>query len=182
MIFALSKQWLTTISIAFSLLLLTVARACADDEFLAGIRGGVSLYGGSDHFSQIETVAAWRPRCQWDFYSNWSLGFRVEGSAGWINGQGVDAFIGTLGPVIELRKGNFPVILEGGVSPTLLSRYRFGTMSFGDDFQFTSHIGLRWEITKHFSVAWQIQHMSNASIAHPNPGLDSQLISVSYGF
>ena len=181
MMFALSKRGIWKISFIL-MLLVSAVRGSADDEFLAGLRGGISVYGGRDHFSQVEPFAAWRPPCQWNFCSDWWLGGRLEGSAGWINGEGVNAFIGTLGPVIELHKGNFPLILEGGSSPTVLSQHRFGTMNFGDNFQFTSHIGLRLEITKHFSIGWRFQHMSNAGIAHPNPGLNEQMISASYGF
>jgi len=183
MTFALSKRGMWTTSFGLMMLLLSAAHGSADDEFLAGLRGGVSVYGGKDRFSQVEPFAAWRPpSCAWNFYSDWSLGGRLEGSAGWFNGQGANAFIGTLGPVLEIRKGTFPLILEGGSSPTVLSRHHFGTMNFGDDFQFTSHIGLRLEITKHFSIGWRFQHMSNAGMAHPNPGLNEQVISASYGF
>jgi hypothetical protein len=106
----------------------------------------------------------------------------VDVSAGWITGGHEDAFIGKLEPIVELHFGKFPVYFEGGFSPTFLSRHVFDAKNLGDDVQFTSHVGVDWEITKRFTVGWRIQHMSNGGFAHPNPGINFEMLSVSYGF
>jgi len=72
--------------------------------------------------------------------------------------------------------------LEGGSSPTLLSRYRFEGMDFGERFQFTSHIGLIWYLTDRVSLGYRFQHMSNAGLASPNPGLNLEMLELSYHF
>jgi lipid A 3-O-deacylase len=177
------KSGFKLLKISLSVLLLAIAwRSPAQDFLSLGARGGVSFNGGLHRFWQAETFAKMDLPWKWDFYSDWRFQPAVDVSAGWLRGERTDAFIGTAGPVLELSKGKFPLKLEGGSSPTYLSRNRFGAKNFGDRFQFTSHIGVVWDITEHLSVGYRFQHMSNAGIANPNPGLNLQMISVSYRF
>ena len=128
-------------------------RVSAQDFLTGGSRGGISFNEGNHRFGQAEAFD-----------------------------ETTSAFMGTAGPLLELRKGHFPLVLEGGASPTLISRYRFGSTDFGEDFQFTSHIGLAWYITDHLSVGCRFQHMSNAGLAKPNPGLNVGMLVLSYHF
>jgi hypothetical protein len=50
------------------------------------------------------------------------------------------------------------------------------------DFQFTSHLGVNWDFAPHWRVGYRFQHMSNAGLATPNPGLNLHIFSVSYRF
>lgn len=154
----------------------------AQNMWTAGTRGGVSFESGQNRFQQVEAFSDLNLPWQWNVYSDWRFQPRIDASAGWLEGEHADAFIGTVGPLVELRPGKFPLALEGGSSPTILSRDRFGAKNFGEQFQFTSHIGLTWYITEHISVGYRFQHMSNAGIAHPNPGLNLQMLELSYSF
>ena len=162
------------------------SRGLADDfgfqDLSVGTRGGLSFNGNTDRFRQIEAFADLNLPWHWNFYSDWSLQPFADFSAGWLEGEHANAAIGSLGPALELRRGTFPLTLVGGSSPTLLSRHDFGNRDFGDDFQFTSYIGLNWDITRNISLGWRFQHMSNAGISKPNPGLNMQMISLSYRF
>jgi len=154
----------------------------AQDIWSVGTRGGVSFNSSLHRFSQAEAFADMNLPWHWDFYSDWRFQPGLDASAGWLNGEHANAFVGTVGPVLELRKGTFPLVLEGGSSPTLLSRDRFGSRDFGEAFQFTSHIGLAWDITDHIRLGYRFQHMSNAGISSVNPGLNVQMLTVSYRF
>jgi hypothetical protein len=164
------------------LLLLSIAGHVKAQDYLVGVRGGASFESDAGYFRQADVFAGRYLPWQWDSYFGLSFKPRIEASAGWLSGGSEDGFVGTLGPVIELRKGKFPVTLEGGVSPTLLSRYNFNEKDLGGRFQFTDHIGLDWHLTKCFTVGWRYQHMSNAGIAEPNPGLNMEMFSASYSF
>lgn len=159
---------------------LAVQGAKAQD-FDAGLRGGASFDGGSRRFQQGETFADWK-LWHWRIDSEWYVRPEVDISAGGLNGQGKSGFVGTLGPIFELHRGNFPLILEAGSSPTLLSRDIYGTRNFGYRFQFTSHLGLELALTKRVTIGWRYQHMSNAGIAKPNPGLNMEVIWASFAF
>jgi Lipid A 3-O-deacylase (PagL) len=171
---------LKAVAISF-LLFLAVHRGEAQD-FSAGVRGGFSFENDSHRFTQIEAFGADNLPWHWNFYSNFILTPRVEASAGWLSGENTGAFVGTLGPSAELSKGKFPLTMIGGASPTVLSRYHFGGVDFGDRFQFTDYIGLNWRITEHVSTNCRFQHMSNAGISSHNPGLNILMFSASYGF
>jgi len=157
-------------------------RVNAQDFLTVGARGGISFNEGNHRFGQAEAFADFDLPRQWDFCSDWRLQSRIDVSAGYLGDETTSAFIGTAGPLLELRKGHIPLALEGGVSPTVISRYRFGGTDFGDGCQFTSHGGLTWYITDHLSVGCRFQHMSNAGLARPNPGLNVGMLALSYHF
>lgn len=164
------------------MILSSIVCGCLGQDFDVGIRGGTSFYGNSSLFKQTELFSDMNLPLRWNFYSNWVLQPRVDATAGWLGGENTDAFIGSVGPAIGLRKGRCPVWLEAGSSPTFLSRYHFDDKNFGCQFQFTSHIGLIWDITDHVSLGCRFQHMSNAGVACSNPGLNLLMAEISYRF
>jgi len=104
-----------------------------------GIRGGTSFEKETGYFRQVDAFAGINLPWRRNSYSGLYFKPRLEASAGWISGGGGDGFIGTLGPVIELHKGKFPVTLDFGASPTILSRYDFKQRDLGGWFQFSDH-------------------------------------------
>lgn len=168
-----------------SALFAAVALSSAAEELSldsAGVRIGTSLNDRSDTFRQVEGTLNLRLPWSWNPGSNWHLGTRLDFSAGWLHGEGEDAALGTLGPTAVLTWKDFPVSLDAGSSPTLISRHHFGNRDFGGAFQFTSHVGLNWDFAPHFTLGYRYQHMSNAGLFSPNPGLNLHLLSVSYRF
>jgi hypothetical protein len=165
----------------FILLNLLITRAQAQD-YLAGVRGGATFMGDAGNFQQVDVYVARYLSWTWGPNDGLNLKPRWEGSAGWLDNNGREGFVGTTGPVLELREGKFPVTLEGGVSLSALSRSDFPDRNLGGWFEFTDHLGLDWHVTKEFTVGWRYQHMSNAGIYKHNPGLNLQMISVSYAF
>lgn len=162
-----------------SIISLVVCRGDGQD-FFAGVRGGAALEG--DHFHQAEVFGGLDLPCRWIFFSDWYLRPGADASAGWISDGDTSAFVGSIGPLAELGKGRFPITLEGGAAPTFLSQHRFSSRDFGDNFQFTSHIGLNWRISDHFTAEARFQHMSNGGITHLNPGVNMEFLSLRYNF
>jgi len=140
------------------------------------------LISSGKQFQQEEAFADFDLPWQWNFYSDWRLQPRIDVSAGCLSGQDQSAFVGSAGPLLELRRRNFPLALEAGASPTLITRDQFEETNFGDRFEFTSHIALTWYITDHVAVGCRFQHMSNAGMATPNPGLNVGMLEFSYHF
>lgn len=151
-----------------------------------GIRGAVSATSLDDPFLELELVGGltlgsrkpWRLEAD----SGWFVQSRLDLSAGSLSGRSEDGFVGTIGPAFTLGNKSFPVFLDLGSSPTILSRYKFGRTNFGDPFQFTSHVGFLWEIGSHVVMGYRVQHMSNARISRHNPGLDLHAFGLSYKF
>ncbi len=157
--------------------------ASADWSFESvGVRAGTSINDRSDTFRQVEAVTDLNLPWRWQLGNDWRVTTRLEFSAGWLHGEGEEAVLGTVGPSAILSWKDFPLTLDVGSSPTLISRHRFGTRDFGIPFQFTTHVGLNWDVTHHFSVGYRYAHMSNAGLGSPNPGLNLHLLGVSYHF
>jgi len=177
---SLSRFWVEWV---VALILMAAVRSASAQDFLTlGARGGVSLNVPSHRFEQVEGFGDFDLPWNWNFYSDWRLQPRVDASAGWLNNRQDGAFIGTVGPLLEVRPGKCPFALEGGFSPTLLSRYRFGGADFGGRLQFTTQIGLRWYLTDRLAVGLRFQHMSNGGLESPNPGLNFEMLELSYHF
>jgi hypothetical protein len=147
-----------------------------------GVRGGFSANDSGQGFSQTEAFMNWNLPWGWDLGRDWHLQSRADLSAGWLGDRSDDAAIGTVGPSVLLRWGRFPVTLEGGSGPTLLSQSDFGAKDFGIPFQFTSHVGLNCDLTSHWRLGYRFQHMSNAGLDAHNPGLNMHLFGLSYLF
>lgn len=147
-----------------------------------GARGGAALEGQGSEFHQADVYGGIYLPGRWHFYSNWFLQAGGDGSVGWLSDGDKNAFVGTLGPFVELSKGKFPLTLEVGAAPTLLSRHQFRLKDFGDNFQFTDHVDLNWRIADRFTAGIRFQHMSNGGINHNNPGVNLEMLTCRFNF
>ncbi|HLH52416.1 MAG TPA: acyloxyacyl hydrolase [Verrucomicrobiae bacterium] len=148
----------------------------------AGVRFGFDPSGAARNFYQGEVFAQWDLPWSWDLGSSWTLQSKLEASAGCVGESGSEAGIATFGPSLLLGRLNLPISLEGGVNPTLMTRSRFDSKDFGIPFQFTSHIGLNYDVSSRIRVSYRFQHMSNASLSSHNPGLNLHVLGLSYLF
>jgi hypothetical protein len=148
----------------------------------AGARGAFSNPLNHARFFQTEAYANWNLPWCWGLGHEWHLRSRLELTGGWMGGRGDNAGFGTLGPGFVLGRGEFPLVIEAGVSPTLIGREQFGHTDFGTIFQFTTHVGLTWHATSRLDVGWRFEHMSNANIGPSNPGVNLYCFSVGWRF
>ena len=148
----------------------------------SGIRGGFSAKGSKLSFYQTEAFTDWNLPWRWEPEWGFRLQTKLDASAGWMNGRGDHAFVGTLGPLVSLGWKDFPLRLDFGSNPTILSRDEFGQTDVGIPFQFTTHAQLMLELGKHVTVGYRYQHMSNADISRSNPGVNMQMLSLGYRF
>ena len=148
----------------------------------AGVGFGFSPSSADHNFHEAEVFAGWSLPWAWDLGRDWRLKSGFNLFAGWVGDPGGDAAIAAFGPALRLEWQNFPLVFEGGLSPTLLSQHQFQTKDLGSYFQFTSYAGLNWDVSAHFRVLYRFQHMSNAGLASPNPGLNMHMFGMSYIF
>lgn len=148
----------------------------------AGTRGGISKRKHGEQFHQIEGFVNWNAPWRWDYDCGLHIQTRLDLTAGWIKGRGDDAFIGSVGPTFELGRDRFPLVLEAGCNPTILSRDQFGHTDFGIPFQFTTHGSLLWRVGSRLTMEARFQHMSNADIGPSNPGLNQFMVGVGWRF
>lgn len=147
-----------------------------------GARLGFLPDGANAHFYKAEAFADWDLPWSWSPGSDWRLKLRLDGSLGWLGKSSVNAFVASVGPMLVAGKTDFPISFDVGVSPTVLSAWDFPGKDLGGAFQITSHGGVNFDIAKKFRLGYRFEHMSNAGLSHPNPGLNLSVFVVSYVF
>jgi hypothetical protein len=179
-----ARRWLGVSGQVIACLVLSSVGSRAEDFRLesVGMRGGLSANTSGEDFYQAEAFGNWNLPWRWDLGKEWHLQSRLDLSFGWLAERSDDAAIGTLGPSLVLGRERLPLSLEGGVSPTFLSRHEFESTNLGSDFQFTTHVGVNWDFAAHWRLGYRFHHISNAGLASPNPGLNMHLLALSYVF
>jgi lipid A 3-O-deacylase len=168
---------------------LTVSAGSAlADQFGVQVAGGVA-----DHdVKKADLGFVWDPGLTW-----WEIGgfhFTLVGEAHaayWDirESQASHPNIWEFGvtPVFRFVKssGWFRPFVEAGVGVRLLSHVReTETRTLSSSFQFADMIGVGAQMGEHqqYQAGFRFQHLSNAGIEHPNPGIDFSEIYVQYNF
>jgi len=147
-----------------------------------GLRGGMNDHRNNEDFNQYEGFATWKLPWLWQWNSGWTLGSYFEANAGLLRGGGESAFVGSIGPGIYFTGFKEIIYISMGINPTIISKHKFGDENLGGPIQFTSHIGLNFIFTNHYSIGYRLQHMSNAVLYESNPGLNLHMIELGYRF
>jgi hypothetical protein len=164
---------------------LTVARSGSAEEtnpFSVGFRTSVSSHDKKHRFNQYDLFVNRELPWSWQLQGGWDVTPRLEATAGVLKGAGETGFVVSLGPTLALSGPGDRIVLDIGVSPTLMNRHEFGTQNFGKAMQFTSHASIDVEVVPNLRVGYRFQHMSNASLSSINPGLELHMLAVSYRF
>lgn len=169
-----------------ALLLVTAVSEAAgvtEQECVAtGFRVGLAPRFHGEHFEQYEAFAVRGLPWSLQLPLGVVLGTRIDLTAGVLREGKTAAFVGTLGPSLTLGRLGWPVSFDGGVSPTYLSEDDLGLHNFGGSFHFTSHACVALQLNGRVSAAYRVQHMSNAGIRQPNPGMDLHMLEICYRF
>lgn len=142
----------------------------------AGIRAGFGASAGADQFHQTDLVLRLPLRLDLELAGKWSARTAADLALGRLADDDTSAVIGSIGAVMILARQDAPLAFELGVAPTVLSTHRF-SRNFGHSIQFTSHAGILARLGD-FYLGYRFQHMSNARLARPNPGLNQHLFSI----
>lgn len=158
--------------LALSLWLNPAVRAADLGPDAVGVRAAYSITSIDTGYKQFQAFADWNLPwgCTWD--EGWYYSTFVDMELGALNGWNTTAFVGTLGPALRIGNKKFPVFVEGGCNPTMLSRHQFGPNDYGCNFQFTTYGGVGVTLGERWELGFRFQHMSNAHVAEPNPGLN----------
>ena len=168
--------------LALSLIAAAPSSAERTKQFSVGFRTSVSSRDKKHRFNQYDLFANRELPWNWQLQGGWDVTPRLEATAGVLKGAGETGFVFSLGPTLALSGPGDRIVLDIGVSPTVMNRHEFGTQNFGKDLQFTSHASIDVEVVPNLRVGYRFQHMSNASLSSINPGLDLHMLAVSYRF
>lgn len=183
------NKMLAVIVLAFSIFMSTttvkaigiaVEYASSDDKPHAVERGGIALQ--------------WPWAKQWNVFDSWSLGGYFETSFTYWDGErrrGGSESLGDFGlmvPVLRLQR-QAPVIgmipyVEVGTGIHVLTNTRVGDKDMDIPFTFGSHLGggLRFGEQGRYEIGYRFQHLSNAGLGDPNPGINFHIARFVYHF
>lgn len=145
----------------------------------AGLRAGVDMSDSLESFEQYEVAFTYRLPWTWDL-SGRQIGTRLNVNIGTLKGAGETCLVAYTGPSLFLRQGNFEFF--AGSSVARIGEHTFGRENFGSLFHFISHAGLSYRLPGNISLAYQVQHMSNAGLDEKNPGLNMHMFGINYHF
>jgi hypothetical protein len=144
-----------------------------------------------------ESVDMGRISVQWDWnrrllqWSDWHLGGYWDLAAGyWRRGSvaaGENRDLYDLGftPVFRIQpNGLAGPYAELAVGFHLLSETSIGDKHMSTNFQFGDHVGVgyRFGTKQAYDLSYRFQHLSNAGIKNPNPGINFHQIRLQYHF
>ncbi len=108
----------------------------------------------------------------------WRLAGHWEFSAAlWDNAVESTADLG-ITPVFRFERGAF--YLEAAIGLHFVQTHISAARVFSTAFQFGDHVGIGWR-SGHWDFGARLQHVSNAGIDHPNPGINFVLVRAQYG-
>jgi hypothetical protein len=168
--------------VGFHIACIAVSEPPAPQPMTVGLRTGFSATHLKEMFYQTEALVIWPLPVSMGDPAGWRIESSMELSAGWLTTGTAHGVVSTIGVGLELMKADLPLRVTGGTGMTLLSRHQFVHEDFGSPLQFTSHLGLTWDSGRRFRFGYRFQHMSNARLAQPNPGLDLHAFTVSCRF
>jgi len=187
---AFFRGWLSTMlgaCVLSAMLLSAPARADNSDTF------GLQVAGGdADHeVKKIDLGLVYDPHWSWWQLGVWHFALVAEGHAAyWQADEGnVNSDIYEFGvtPVIRFIRDAGPVrpFIEGGVGVRVISHPYIATdFMLSTAFQFADMIGVgaQFGARQQYQAGFRFQHLSNASIKRPNPGLNFSEVYVQYNF
>jgi len=153
---------------------------------IASVAGELGVRAGTGVEGPAYSMAGgyWRP---WSARlvggeDGWHLTGYAELAAGRVGYREDDLHMGSAGVGGWVGRGAGPLLVGFGTAPTYISEHRLGGQEFGGGMQFTSHLAIRWQISRVHSLAYRIQHTSNAGIYSENDGLDLQVLEVGFAY
>jgi hypothetical protein len=171
---------LAAITLAFAGLFQKSAHAVDGVSFAVG--------RGNDGADIWRAGAQWKWERRWFRERSWHIRGYWEASLGHWDNEGRAVTDAGLTPVFRLEKsspGQWSPFVEAAIGFHYLSRNRVtGRRTFSTRFQFGDHvaIGTRFGGRYQYDVSLQLQHLSNASIKTPNPGINFALLRMQYHF
>jgi len=147
-----------------------------------GFRTGTSENEMRGSFNQYEIFIARALPLDIIISSKVALRPRMEVSIASLVGESKTGYYSTVGTITTVDFANNPISIEVGSSFTFLNKYEYEQVNIGGLFHFISHIGISLKLYQHIRTTFRFQHMSNAGIRQPNPGINLNIWEINYSF
>jgi hypothetical protein len=139
--------------------------------------GSLEIGYGDDRTSLLRMAVQDRWRKEWTLGETWRVsGYWDFSAAVWDNSDATTADLG-ITPVFRFERER--LYAEAAIGAHLVQRRISQHRIFSTAFQFGDHIGIGMR-GREYDLGIAIQHLSNASIRRPNPGINFVLVRLQY--
>ena len=142
-----------------------------------GLRSGGNGADDGSAFQQVELFGFY-PLPWSKSWTKLSLDTRVDGSLGVLRNDLAGSLILTGGVAVALDTVDKRLSFILGTGPAVLSTGDFVSRDLGGRIHFASHVDVEFAFNPRLAVGYRLQHVSNAGISEPNPGLNVNLIGL----
>jgi lipid A 3-O-deacylase len=172
---------------ATAMVLLGVCANAIADTFGVQIAAGVADH----HVHKLDLGLVWDPGLNWWEIGGWHFTLVGEGHVAWWHTDegNVHDNIAEVGitPVVRFIRSDGAIrpFVEAGVGVRLLSSPTISrTYTLSSAFQFADVAGVGAQFGSHqqYQLGFRFQHLSNASIKEPNPGINFSQLYLQYNF
>ncbi|GAB6043231.1 acyloxyacyl hydrolase [Endothiovibrio diazotrophicus] len=150
-----------------------------------GMDGAAVTIGGGDDTELARVGLQWDWDKRWFDEGDWYVTGLWEAEAGvWSNGGGADL---SFTPVFQLKPKSesapYP-FFELGIGAHLLSDEQLDNRDMGGVLHLGTHLGVGYRFGDHnrWELAYRFQHLSNAGIEDPNPGIEFHVLRLGYHY
>ena len=156
-------------------------------------QGGLFPYfqTSSARQSKVDLGGVWDPQWSWWAIGGWHFTAVFEGHVAYWHSSTADVhdnvFEFGVTPVFRFIKSSGAIrpYVEAGVGVRLLSQPSISShYTMSSAFQFADMVGVGASFggRQQYQAGFRFQHLSNASIKEPNPGIDFEQLYVQYNF
>ncbi|MDQ2694715.1 MAG: acyloxyacyl hydrolase [Pseudomonadota bacterium] len=153
----------------------------AQEGLSVGVRAGVNIGSENEDFERYEVIVRQPLPWRWQPADRWLVASELSATAGALSNGDTTGFVGWVGPGVRISRAG-PLSLDLGVGVAWLSQTRFGQEDLTSEIQFISYAGLNYRLGSRWSADFRFEHLSNAGIEEPNPGLNTILLGINYHF
>ena len=122
--------------------------------------------------AQWSQQLSWLPSERWSFYWDNSFG-EWQSESGSVSDLGIT-------PTFRYGSPGHGPYLDGAIGVHWLSDTKIAPLvELSTRFQFGDHLGVGWRF-KNYDLSLRLQHLSNAGIDNPNPGVNFLLLRLQY--
>ncbi|MBB5462286.1 hypothetical protein HDG33_005960 [Paraburkholderia sp. Cpub6] len=158
------------------------------DQFGVQVAGGIAN-SHDVRESKVDLGGVWDPQWSWWEIGGWHFAAVFEGHVAYWHSSTADVhdnvFEFGVTPVFRFIKSSGAIrpFVEAGVGVRLLSHPSISShYMMSSAFQFADMVGVGASFGSHqqYAAGFRFQHLSNASIKEPNPGIDFEQLYVQY--
>lgn len=159
-------------------ILINVSLSQTSSEYYVSLRAGLSVNDYGTDFKHYEGDFGYIYPSRFNLTKNVYIETGLNFTTGLMNRGSKNGITLSGGPRIYLNILRRKVVFLLSSMPTYVSRDFYRDFSIGGKFHFLSQAGIFITLHENYGLEYLFQHLSNAGLDKPNPGLNFHMIGI----